>query len=77
MDFGVEMFNNVILTFFTPLSSCGNSLTLLKSSILDCKFIKIATINQVLGGSENVIGIHSFCHGVGELIFLGAWGPVA
>ena len=54
MDFGVEMFNKVILTYFTPLSSCGNSLTLLKSSILDCKFVKIASINRVLGGSESV-----------------------
>ena len=40
MDFGVEMFNKVILMYFTPLSSCGNSLTLLKSSNIDCKFIK-------------------------------------
>ena len=71
------MLNKVIITYFTPLSSCGNSLMLLKSSILDCKFIKIAAINQILGGSVNVIGIHSFCHGVGELIFLGAWGSVA
>ena len=48
------MFNKVTLTYFTPLSSCANSLTLLKSSILDCKFVKIASINQVLGGSESV-----------------------
>ena len=66
MDFGVEMFNKVILTYFTPLSSCGNSLTLLKSSNIDCKILK----NQVLG--ESVIGIHSVCRGVGELIF---WEP--
>ena len=65
------MFNKVILTYFTPLSSCGNSLTLLKRRNIYCKFIKSASINQVLGGSESVmqyvyIGIHSFCHGVGE-----------
>ena len=28
----LEKFNKVILTYFTPLSSCGNSLTLVKSS---------------------------------------------
>ena len=32
MDFGVEMFNKVILTYFTPLSSCGNCWTLFKGS---------------------------------------------
>ena len=36
----------VKLTYFTPLSSCGNSLRLLKSSSIDCKFIKIASIHQ-------------------------------
>ena len=55
VDFGVEMFNKVILTYFTPLSSCGNSLTLLKRRNIDCKFIKIASINQVLGGSESLM----------------------
>ena len=49
------MFNKVILTYFTPLSSFGNSLTLLKRRNIDCKFIKIASINQVLGGSESVM----------------------
>ena len=32
MDFGVEMFNKVTLTYFTPLSSCGNCWTLFKGS---------------------------------------------
>ena len=49
------LFNKVILTYFTPLSSCGNSLTLLKRRNIDCNFIKIASINQVLGGSESVM----------------------
>ena len=48
VDFGVEMFNKVILTYFTPLSSCGNSLTRLKSSILDCKFIKLLLSTKFL-----------------------------
>ena len=30
MDFGVEMFNKVILTYFTPLSSCGKQFDALK-----------------------------------------------
>ena len=75
------MFNKVILTYFTPLSSCGNSLTLLKRRNIDCKFLKIASINQVLGGSESVMRyvycIHYFCHGVGEKMFLGDWSPVS
>ena len=32
MDFAVEMFSKVVLTYFCPLSSCGNRLTLFKSS---------------------------------------------
>ena len=32
MDFWVEMCNKVLLTYFTPLSSCGNCWTLFKGS---------------------------------------------
>ena len=78
MDFGVEMFNKVRLTYFTRLRSCGNSFTLFKGSDIGWtkeSYQNCVDINQVLGGSESVMWsaycIHSFC--VGELIFLGAW----
>ena len=53
VDFGVEMFNKVILTYFTPLSSCGSSLTLLKRRNIDCN--QNCFHQQVSGGSESVM----------------------
>ena len=58
MDFGVEMFNKVRLTYFTRLRSCGNSFTLFTGSDIGWtqeSYQNCVDINHVLGGSESVM----------------------
>ena len=82
MDFGVEMFNKVRLTYFTRLRSCGNSFTLFKGSDIGWtqeSYQNCVDINQVLGGSESVMW---YAYRYPLLLcwwtdFLGSLGPVA